>query len=62
MGVWRLYIDARAQAFGLIVCRINDKPFDTPSVPGSRVVTTVKFMIANSRVGFVIGKGGSKIK
>lgn len=49
------------QAFGLIVRRINDEPFDVPSVPGSRAVT-IKFMIPNSRMGSVIGKGGSKIK
>lgn len=41
--------------------RINDEPFDVPSVPGSRAVT-IKFMIPNSRMGSVIGKGGSKIK
>jgi heterogeneous nuclear rnp K-like protein 2 len=51
----------RLQAFGLIVRRINDEPFDVPSVPGSRAVT-IKFMIPNSRMGSVIGKGGSKIK
>ena len=49
------------KAFGLIVRRINDEPFDKPSVPGSRAVT-IKFMIPNSRMGSVIGKGGSKIK
>ena len=49
------------QAFGLIVRRINDEPFDVPSVPGSRAVT-IKFMIPNSRMGSVIGKGGAKIK
>jgi heterogeneous nuclear rnp K-like protein len=49
------------QAFGLIVRRINDEPFDVPSVPGSRAVT-IKFIIPNSRMGSVIGKGGSKIK
>lgn len=41
--------------------RINDEPFDKPSVPGSRAVT-IKFMIPNSRMGSVIGKGGTKIK
>lgn len=41
--------------------RINDEPFDSASVPGSRAVT-IKFMIPNSRMGSVIGKGGSKIK
>lgn len=51
----------RPQAFGLIVRRINDEPFDKPSVPGSRAVT-IKFMIPNSRMGSVIGKGGTKIK
>jgi heterogeneous nuclear rnp K-like protein len=45
----------------LIVRRINDEPFDVPSVPGSRAVT-IKFMIPNSRMGSIIGKGGSKIK
>ena len=49
------------KAFGLIVRRINDEPFDKASVPGSRAVT-IKFMIPNSRMGSVIGKGGSKIK
>lgn len=54
-------LDAVAKAFGLIVRRINDEPFDQPSLPGSRAVT-IKFMIPNSRMGSVIGKGGSKIK
>ncbi|KGB75221.1 poly(rC)-binding protein 2/3/4 [Cryptococcus deuterogattii 99/473] len=54
-------LDAVAKAFGLIVRRINDEPFDVPSVPGSRAVT-IKFIIPNSRMGSVIGKGGSKIK
>lgn len=49
------------QAFGLIVRRINDEPFDVPSVPGSRAVT-IKFIIPNSRMGSVIGKAGAKIK
>lgn len=49
------------QAFGLIVRRINDEPFDVPSLPGSRAVT-IKFMIPNSRMGSIIGKQGSKIK
>ncbi|KAF8559678.1 cytoplasmic protein [Imleria badia] len=52
---------SKASAFGLIVRRINDEPFDVPSVPGSRAVT-IKFMIPNSRMGSVIGKQGSKIK
>lgn len=54
-------LDAVSKAFGLIVRRINDEPFDRPSVPGSRAVT-IKFIIPNSRMGSVIGKGGSKIK
>ncbi|CAD6564619.1 MAG: hypothetical protein TREMPRED_005784 [Tremellales sp. Tagirdzhanova-0007] len=54
-------LDAVAKAFGLIVRRINDEPFDVASVPGSRAVT-IKFIIPNSRMGSVIGKGGSKIK
>jgi poly(rC)-binding protein 2/3/4 len=54
-------LDAVSKAFGLIVRRINDEPFDAPSVPGSRAVT-IKFMIPNSRMGSVIGKQGSKIK
>lgn len=49
------------QSFGLIVRRINDEPFDTPSVPGSRAVT-IKFIIPHSRMGSVIGRGGTKIK
>lgn len=40
------------QAFGLIVRRINDEPFDVSSVPGSRAVT-IKFIIPNSRMGTV---------
>jgi len=43
------------------VRRINDEPFDRPSVPGSRAVT-IKFIIPNSRMGSVIGKAGAKIK
>ncbi|WWC86970.1 uncharacterized protein L201_001851 [Kwoniella dendrophila CBS 6074] len=54
-------LDSVAKAFGLIVRRINDEPFDVASVPGSRAVT-IKFIIPNSRMGSVIGKGGSKIK
>ncbi|KAI9636457.1 uncharacterized protein MKK02DRAFT_26798 [Dioszegia hungarica] len=54
-------LDAVAKAFGLIVRRINDEPFDVASVPGSRAVT-IKFIIPNSRMGSVIGKAGSKIK
>ncbi|KAI0273422.1 hypothetical protein BC834DRAFT_815960 [Gloeopeniophorella convolvens] len=54
-------LDAVSKAFGLIVRRINDEPFDVPSVPGSRAVT-IKCMIPNSRMGSVIGKQGSKIK
>ncbi|KAF8484344.1 hypothetical protein JB92DRAFT_3101591 [Gautieria morchelliformis] len=54
-------LDAVSKAFGLIVRRINDEPFDVPSVPGSRAVT-IKFMIPNSRMGSVIGKQGTKIK
>ncbi|KAF8629992.1 hypothetical protein AX15_003163 [Amanita polypyramis BW_CC] len=54
-------LDAVSKAFGLIVRRINDEPFDVPSVPGSRAVT-IKFMIPNSRMGSVIGRQGCKIK
>lgn len=54
-------LDAVSKAFGLIVRRINDEPFDVPSVPGSRMVT-IRFIIPNARMGSVIGKGGSKIK
>lgn len=54
-------LDAVSKAFGLIVRRINDEPFDVPSIPGSRAVT-IKFMIPNSRMGSVIGKQGCKIK
>jgi heterogeneous nuclear rnp K-like protein len=45
-------LDAVAKAFGLIVRRINDEPFDVASVPGSRAVT-IKFIIPNSRMGSV---------
>ncbi|KAK4058435.1 PAB1 binding protein [Microbotryomycetes sp. JL221] len=54
-------LDAVSKAFGLIVRRINDEPFESPSVPGSRAVT-IRFIIPNVRMGSVIGKGGSKIK
>ncbi|PLW08202.1 hypothetical protein PCANC_07664 [Puccinia coronata f. sp. avenae] len=54
-------LDAVSKAFGLIVRRINDEPFDVPSVPGSRAVT-IRFIVPNSRMGSVIGKAGSKIK
>ena len=54
--------------------RINDEPFDVPSVPGSRAVTIRcvrlralladrrSFVIPNARMGSVIGKAGAKIK
>ncbi|KAE8214700.1 hypothetical protein CF327_g1925 [Tilletia walkeri] len=54
-------LDAVSKAFGLIVRKINDEPFDQPSVPGSRAVT-IRFIVPNSRMGSVIGKAGSKIK
>jgi len=54
-------LDAVSKAFGLIVRKINDEPYDQPSLPGSRAVT-IKYLIPNSRMGSVIGKGGSKIK
>lgn len=54
-------LDAVSKAFGLIVRRINDEPFDQASLPGSRAVT-IKFIVPNSRMGSVIGKGGTKIK
>ncbi|KWU43546.1 hypothetical protein RHOSPDRAFT_19337 [Rhodotorula sp. JG-1b] len=54
-------LDAVSKAFGLIVRRINDEPFDVPSVPGSRAVT-IRFIVPNSRMGSVIGKAGAKIK
>ncbi|CEQ42796.1 SPOSA6832_04657, partial [Sporobolomyces salmonicolor] len=55
------HTNSSPQAFGLIVRRINDEPFDVPSVPGSRAVT-IRFIIPNSRMGSVIGKAGAKIK
>lgn len=45
-------LELTLQAFGLIVRRINDEPFDVASVPGSRAVT-IKFIIPNSRMGSV---------
>lgn len=54
-------LDAVSKAFGLIVRRIHDEPFDEPSLPGSRAVT-IRLIIPNSRMGSVIGKQGSKIK
>ncbi|PWN22847.1 hypothetical protein BCV69DRAFT_232501, partial [Microstroma glucosiphilum] len=54
-------LDAVSKAFGLIVRRINDEPFDQASLPGSRAVT-IRFIIPNSRMGSVIGKAGTKIK
>lgn len=54
-------LDAVSKAFGLIVRRINDEPFDQASLPGSKAVT-IRFIVPNSRMGSVIGKGGAKIK
>lgn len=54
-------LDAVSKSFGLIVRRINDEPFDQASLPGSRAVT-IRFIIPNSRMGSIIGKGGAKIK
>ncbi len=54
-------LDAVSKAFGLIVRRINDEPFDQPSLPGSRAFT-VRLIVPNARMGSVIGKQGTKIK
>lgn len=54
-------LDAVSKAFGLIVRRINDEPFDQASIPGSRAVT-IRFIVPHSRMGSVIGKQGTKIK
>ncbi|KEI39005.1 uncharacterized protein L969DRAFT_88395 [Mixia osmundae IAM 14324] len=54
-------LDGVSKAFGLIVRRINDEPFDVPSVPGSRAVT-IRFIVPNHRMGSIIGKQGAKIK
>lgn len=54
-------LDAVSKAFGLIVRRINDEPFEQASVPGSRAVT-IRFIVPHTRMGSVIGKGGAKIK
>ncbi|WFD35880.1 PAB1 binding protein [Malassezia cuniculi] len=54
-------IDAVSKAFGLLVRRLNDEPFDQPSLPGSRSVT-VRLIIPNARMGSVIGRQGGKIK
>lgn len=54
-------LDAVSKAFGLIVRRINDEPFDQASLPGSRAVT-IRFIVPHSRMGSVIGKQGTKIK
>lgn len=53
--------DAVIKAFGLLVRRINDEPFDQPSLPGSRAFT-IRFIIPDSRMGSIIGKQGSKLK
>lgn len=54
-------LDAVSKAFGLVVRRMNDEPFDQPSLPGSRSVT-IRLIVPNARMGSVIGRQGSKIK
>lgn len=54
-------LDTVSKAFGLIVRRMNDEPFDQPSLPGSRSVT-IRLIIPNSRMGSIIGRHGAKIK
>lgn len=54
-------LDAVGKAFGLLVRRINDEPFDQPSLPGSRAAT-FRFIVPNSRMGAIIGRQGNKIK
>lgn len=56
-----LLVPGVLQAFGLIVRRINDEPFDQASLPGSRAVT-IRFIVPHARMGSVIGKQGTKIK
>jgi hypothetical protein len=52
VGCSFVFVQLTTQAFGLIVRRINDEPYDVASVPGSRAVT-IKFIIPNSRMGSV---------
>lgn len=40
-------LDAVSKAFGLVVRRINDEPFDVPSVPGSRAVTIRSVLVSS---------------
>ena len=54
-------LDAVSKAFGLLVRRINDEPFDQPSLPGARAAS-FRFIIPNSHMGAIIGRQGSKIK
>lgn len=54
-------LEATSRAFGLLVRRLHDEPFDQPSLPGSQTYT-VRLIVPNARMGGVIGRTGVKIK
>ncbi|CAG8574180.1 81_t:CDS:2 [Acaulospora morrowiae] len=54
-------LDTVAKAFALVARKILDENLDTPSTSSSKA-TTIRLLVPHSRMGPVIGKGGSKIK
>ncbi|CAG8542894.1 5374_t:CDS:2 [Diversispora eburnea] len=54
-------LDTVAKAFALVARKVLDENLDTPSTPNSKS-TTIRLLVPHSRMGPVIGKGGSKIK
>ncbi|KAG9295215.1 hypothetical protein G9A89_006196 [Geosiphon pyriformis] len=54
-------LDTVAKAFALVARKVLDENLDTPSTPTSKS-TTIRLLVPHSRMGPVIGKGGTKIK
>ncbi|CAG8513224.1 5434_t:CDS:2 [Ambispora gerdemannii] len=54
-------LDTVAKAFALVARKVLDENLDAPSTPTSKS-TTIRLLVPHSRMGPVIGKGGSKIK
>ncbi|CAG8791090.1 679_t:CDS:2 [Cetraspora pellucida] len=54
-------LDTVAKAFALVARKVLDENLDTPSTPNSKS-TTIRLLVPHTRMGPVIGKGGTKIK
>jgi len=54
-------LDTVAKAFALVARKVLDENLDAPSTANSKS-TTIRLLVAHSKMGPVIGKGGCKVK